>query len=286
MASRTSPTVRRRRLRAEMRRLRKEAGRTAEEAAKYAGIAVATVYRIEAGTHSPKPADIIALCRLYGVDEARTEVLASLARQSRRRGWWQEFGGSVPPWFEFYVGLEEEASDIRVYQPELVYGLFQTEGYIRALMRTDPALIADADELDRRVALRLKRQERLCGPDGPRLQIVLNEAALRREVGGRTVMREQLEHLLEMSRRWNVTLQVMPYAGGAHAAIGTGFHILGFPEAADSAVVYVEYHRGSLYLESPEDLASYDEIFTELRTSALGPIESRVLVEKISAELS
>lgn len=283
MASRTSPTVRKRRLRSEMQRLRKESGKTAEEAARYAGIAVATVYRIESGAHSPKPADIIALCRLYGVDEARTEVLATLARQSRQRGWWQEPGGAIPPWFEFYVGLEEEASDIKVYQPELIYGLFQTEAYVRALMQADPSFPQGGpEELEKRVATRKRRQERLYEPDAPKLWVVLSEGALRREVGGPRVMREQLEHLLTISHLKNVTLQAMPYSSGAHAAIDGAFHIIGFPEMADSAVVYVEYRRGSLYLEKPADIVDYTEVFDHLRASALGPAETRTLIKESS----
>lgn len=270
-----------------MQRLRKAAGKSAEDAAKYAGIAVATLYRIEAGTHAPKPADIIALCRFYGVDEARIEILATLARQGRLRGWWQEPGGMIPAWFEFYVGLEEEASEISAYQPELIFGLFQTEGYIRSLMLTDPSVPeTDDEEMNRRVSVRLKRQERLRGSDAPKLWIILNEAALRREVGGRIVMREQLLHLLEVSQPKNVTLQVMPYSTGAHAAIDGAFHIIGFPDTDDPAVVYVQYRRGSLYLEEPVDIADYTEVLDHLRAAALGPAESRHLIARIAEEMS
>lgn len=134
MASRTSPTVRRRRLASEMRRLRRESGKTREEAARFADIAPATVSRIEAAVHAPKVADIMALCKFYGLDDERTDVLVTLARQSRQRGWWHQYSGTIPEWFEVYVGLEEEASEILTYESEHVPGLFQTDDYIEALL--------------------------------------------------------------------------------------------------------------------------------------------------------
>lgn len=174
MASRTSPTVRRRRLASEMRRLRKESGKTREEAAKFADIAPATISRIEAAVHAPKVADIMALCRFYGLDDERTEVLVTLARQSRQRGWWHQYSGTIPEWFEVYVGLEEEADEILTYENELIPGLLQTESYVRALLRADLRTPTE-DEIERRTALRLKRQERLAKADAPKIWAVLNE---------------------------------------------------------------------------------------------------------------
>lgn len=285
MTTRTSPTVRKRRLRAEMQRLRKESAKSAEEAAKFAGIAVATIYRIEAGTHAPKPADIMALCRFYGVDDARTETLATLARQSRLRGWWQRYGDNIPAWFEVYVGLEEETSEIRSYDPEGIFGPLQTAGYMRAKMLAEPETPSD-EQIEQRVAVRLKRQDRLNGEDAPMVWAVLGEAALHREVGGPETMREQLKRLINTSQLSNVTLQVLPFKSGAHPAGHGAFTMLGFPASADPDVVYVEYRLGGLYLEQKTEVAAYATIFNHLRARALGPDESRTLIAKVAREMS
>ncbi len=183
--------------------------------------------------------------------------------------------------FEVYVGLEEEVSEIRTYQPELVHGLLQTEGYMRAVMLADVNVPAD-DELDRRVAVRMKRQERLTADDAPKLGVVLNEAALRREVGGRATMREQLRYLAEISRLNKVLLQVLTYAAGAHPGMDGPFEILSFPEAADPDVAYVQYRRGSIYMEQQADVGAYAELFDHLRARALGPDESRALIARVA----
>ncbi|MEO3785776.1 helix-turn-helix transcriptional regulator [Actinocorallia sp. B10E7] len=283
MTNRTSPTVRRRRLANELRKIRKELGKTREEAAKFAGISPVTVTRMEAALHSPKPADVLALCKLYGISEEKTEVLVALARQSRQRGWWQRFGGTIPDWFSFYVGLEEEVSELRTYQPEVVLGLLQTESYIRAIMLSDVHL-PSKEELDSRVAVRLKRQERLKGPDAMKLWAVIHESALRSIVGGREVMKEQLLHLIHLTWQNNITVQAMPFSAGAHPGSDGAFEILGFPEPNDPDVVYVQYRRGSLYLEDHSDIAAYAEIFDHLRARALSPDESRALIQRIADE--
>ncbi|ROO83743.1 helix-turn-helix protein [Actinocorallia herbida] len=281
---RTSPTVRRRRLASELRRLRKEQGKTREEAAKYAGIAPATVTRMEAALHAPKPADVLALCRLYGLDDRRTELLVTFARQSRQRGWWQRYGGAIPDWFAFYVGLEEEAAEIRTYQPELVLGLFQTEAYIRAVMRSG-ITVPDGDELERKVSVRLKRQERLTEAGPIDVWAVLHESALRTEVGGRAVMREQLHHLVELSWRNNITLQVLPFSAGSHPGNAGAFELFSFAEPADPEVVYVQYRLGCLYLEDSSDINAYSEVFDHLRARALSPDDSRAILDRIAGEM-
>jgi hypothetical protein len=187
---------------------------------------------------------------------------------------------AIPAWFEVYVGIEGEASEIRSYQPELSDGRLQTEGYIRALMLADVDVPTE-EELERRVALRMKRQEQLSGEDAPKMRVVLNEGALRRQVGGPDTMNEQLRHLLEVSRSHRIVLQVLTYAGGAHPAMDGAFEILRFPEAADPDVVYVQYRRGSIYLEDSTDVAAYAELFDHLRARALGPDESRDLIEHL-----
>ncbi|GAA3220155.1 helix-turn-helix transcriptional regulator [Actinocorallia longicatena] len=268
-----------------MRKLRAARAVNLDEVARGSDVGRTTVYRIEQASHAPRVNDIRALCMYYGVSDEHSEVLVTLARESRLRGWWQRPGTGIPAWFETYVGLEEEASDLRIYEPELITGLLQTESYYRSLLRIDPSLPElSGREHDRRVEVRLKRQERLTGPDAPKLWVILNEAALRREVGGPIVMKAQLDHLVELSRPRNITLQVLPFSAGAHAGVDGFFHILGFPEQADPSVVYLQFRRGSLYLEEPEDLIEYTEIYEHLRAVALSPDQSTELIERIAAE--
>lgn len=284
MTNRTSPTVRRRRLAREMRHLRRTTKKSREDAARYAGIAPATLSRIEAAAHSPKPADILALCKFYEVDDEQTEVLVTLARQSRQRGWWQKYGDMLPKGFDVYVGLEEEAAELRSYQPELITGLLQTPGYMRALTLSDLE-VPDEDELERRIDFRTKRQENLLsGDDRPQIWTIVQEGALRLEVGGPQIMREQLQHLIALSRRNFVTLQVLPFAAGAHPGMQTGFYMLGFPDPADPDVAYIEYRTGGLFLEQPDEVSVYAKIFDQLRARAAGPDQSRALLEQIMSE--
>ncbi|MEO3785424.1 helix-turn-helix transcriptional regulator [Actinocorallia sp. B10E7] len=287
-SGRTSPTVRRRRLAAEMRRLRAARAVNLDEVARGSDVGRTTVYRIEQASHAPKVNDIRALCRYYDLSEEATEELVTLARESRQRGWWQRPGpsSSIPSWFETYIGLEEEASELLVYEPELITGLLQTEDYYRALLCVDPVLPEEsAAEQDRRVEVRLKRQERLAGPDAPKLWVILNEASVRRVVGGRTVMKKQLEQLIAISRPRRITLQILPFSAGAHAAVDGSFHILHFPRQAHPSIVYLQFRRGSLYLEEKADIAEYMEIYEHLRAMALSPELSVELIERIAGEL-
>lgn len=283
MATRTSPTVRRRRLAAEMRRLRKESGRGREEAATAGGIAPATLSRIEAGSHAPSPGAIALLCKFYGLAEEHTDLLVSLARESRKRGWWQKYGEGIPDWFEVYVGLEAEAAEIRSYHPAVIDGLLQTEAYARAILTVDE-MVAENEGL-RRIEVRIKRQELLVGPDRPKLWTIIDEGTLRREVGGPTAMQEQLTHLLAASRLGGVMVQVVPYAAGAHPSMDGPFTILGFPDRRDPDVAYVQYRRGSIYLEEPIEVDDYAQVFDQLRAKALGFEESRALVARIIQEM-
>jgi transcriptional regulator with XRE-family HTH domain len=285
VASRTSPTVRRRRLASEMRRLRRESGKTREEAARFADIAPATVSRIEAAVHAPKVADIMALCKFYGLDDERTDVLVTLARQSRQRGWWHQYSGTIPEWFEVYVGLEEEAAEISDYASEFIPGLLQTEEYIRALFHASLRTWSEK-EIERRVALRLKRQERLASKDPLKVWAVLNEAVIRRQVGGRNSMKKQLHHLMEMSRFHHVNLVVLPFSVGAHPSMDGACTLLRFPEPADPDIVYMQYRLGSVYLEDPSDVGVYADLFDHLRSRALGPDESLALIAEVADDLS
>ncbi len=288
-SGRTSPTVRRRRLAAEMRRLRADRQVNLDEVAKGSDVRRTTVYRIEQASHAPKVNDIKALCRYYELSEEETEALVTLAREGGQRGWWQRPGrsSSIPPWFETYIGLEEEASELLVYEPELIPGLLQTEDYYRALLWIDPALPEESGaERDRRVEIRLKRQERLTGPDASKLWVILNEACIRRAIGGRTVMKKQLEHLIMLSLSRRITLQVLPFSAGAHAAVDGAFHILHFPRREHPSIVYLQFRRGSLYLEEPADLNEYTEIYEHLRAVALSPELSIELAGQAAEEFA
>lgn len=278
-----SPTVRRRRLARLMKEFREASGQSREAAAEHAGIAPITVTRIETGRHAPNASVVMELCRFYGIERERAEAMAGLARQARKRGWWQQHGATIPDWFEIYVGLESEISEVRSYQPELVFGLLQTEGYIRGLMASESAL--SEDERERRVVLRLQRQKLLAASDAPKTWAVINEGALRRIVGGPAAMREQLEHLIQMSKAPNITIQVLPFESGAHPGNDGAFTVLGFPEPADPDVVYVQYRLGSIILEELPQVTEYIEVFDQLRARALGPDESRDLITRIASEL-
>ena len=244
-----------------------------------------TVTRIESAQSAPRLADTARMLECYGITGARREVLMTLCGEARRRGWWHQYSGAIPSWFEVYVGIEGEVSEIRSYQPEAIDGRLQTEGYIRALMLADVD-VPSGEELERRITVRMKRQEQLTDEDAPKMWFVLNEGALRRQVGGRATMHEQLEHLAEVSRSNKVVLQVLAYAAGAHPAMDGAFEILRFPDAADPDVVYMQYRRGSIYLEDPADVAAYAELFDHLRARALGPDESRALIARLAEETS
>jgi transcriptional regulator with XRE-family HTH domain len=279
-----SPTVKRRRLAAELRHHREQSGLTIEEVAERLEWSNAKISRIENARVSVLPRDVKFLLGVYGVgDGDERDALLSLSRASRQRGWWRQFGDVIPDWFEVYVGLEGEASTLRNYECEFVPGLLQTENYARAVHRATIAAAADGG-VDRQVALRMARQERLRTTEGPRLWVVMNEAVIRRVVGGRAVMRAQLAHLAGACGRPNVTLQVLPFSAGAHPSMNGAFIIMDFPEPTDPDVVYVEYHSGTLYLEKAAEVKRYRLIFDHLRAEALPADESRALITTVAKE--
>ncbi|WP_436759541.1 helix-turn-helix domain-containing protein [Streptosporangium sp. V21-05] len=278
---RYSPTVRRRRLASELRRLREERGLTIDQVAAEIDWHATKLSRFETGRRAIQPSDVRALIAVYDVRAPESDRLLTLAREARQRGWWHTYGEAVPDWFEAYVGLESEATSLRVYEAEFVPGLLQTEGYIRAVYRA--GLIGDED-IEKRIAVRLARQQLLTGPEAPHLWAVVNEAAIRRMVGGPETMREQLLRLVETSELRNVTLQVLPFSVGAHAAMDGPFHVLGFG-SGDPDVVYIEYTTGTLYLEKTPEVERYTLMFDHLRAAALPVEASRTLIAKIAAEL-
>jgi len=277
-------TVGSRRLAIELKRLRDEAGLTGEQVGEEMGWSVAKVYRIEGDKVRVLLRDVQRLLRLYGVSGAQHDAVTELAKLARVRNWWQQYSGVIPEWFQFYVGLEAAASARHGYESEFVPGLMQTEGYARAIMSTAPA--PDTEEVERQITVRMQRQKRLTEADPLAVWVVLNEAVIRRAVGGRAVMREQLSRLAELSALNNVTVQVMPFAAGAHPAMHGSFAIMQFPDPVDPDVVYLEAQTGALYLEGTQDVRRYSLMFDHLRALALGPDASHDLIAGLAREAS
>jgi len=287
MPAHSSPTVKRRRLAAELRSYRDRAGLTIEEVAQRLEWSTAKISRIENARVSVLPRDVKFLLGVYGVDENGEdwETLLALARESRQKGWWYAYGDAIPEGFETYVGLEADATTLRTYESEYVPGLLQTEDYARAVMRAT-MLTASDEEIERHVAVRMVRQERLTGSGAPEIWAVVSEAVIRRVVSGESVMRAQLSRLVEASKQPNITLQVLPFSVGAHAGMDGAFMILGFPAPTDPDVTYVHYYTGTLYLEKSEDLARYTLMFDHLRAAALPVGQSRDLIARARDELA
>lgn len=286
MATSGGPTVRRRRLGAELRRLRESASVSVEEVCQLLRCSVSKVSRMENGRVPVRTRDVSDLLDLYRVTEGeQRDALLSLARESRRHGWWHSYHDVVPTWFEIYIGLEGDAASIQVYESQLVHGLLQTSDYARQVIRADDPEVSE-DEVQRKTALRMDRQQRLTGPDHPRLWVILDEAVLRREIGGRAVMRDQLEYIAKRSELPNVTIQVIPFSVGAHAGLGTTFSILGFPDSEDHEVVYIEEAAGSLYIERAAEVRRYKLKLDHLLAAALRPEESVQMVLSVAKELT
>ncbi|MEU4150954.1 MULTISPECIES: helix-turn-helix domain-containing protein [unclassified Streptomyces] len=268
----------------QLRRLREARGITREAAGYSIRASESKISRMELGRVSFKTRDVEDLLTLYGVDaEAERESLLSLAREANVAGWWHSYTDVLPSWFPTYVGLEGAAHLIRVYEVQFVHGLLQTEEYARAVVRRGMKGASTAD-VERRVALRLERQKHLLADDpegAPEFHIVLDEAALRRPYGDREVMRGQLRHLIEVSERPNVRLQVMPFGLGGHSGESGAFTLLSFPESDLSDVVYVEQLTSALYLDKREDVIQYEQALKELQQDSPGPAESRDILRGI-----
>jgi hypothetical protein len=243
------------------------------------------ISRMEHGRVGFKERDVADLLTLYGVaDEKLRDRMLSLARQANTPGWWSKYGDLLPDWFESYLGMEGAASVIRTFELQFVHGLFQTEAYARAVTLLGHKA-AGAEEIERRVSLRLKRQDVFANPDPPRVWSVMDEAALRRPVGGRAVLRAQLEHLAEVARLPRVTIQVVPFSRGGHAAAGGSFTILRFAAQELPDIVYIEQLTSALYLDAREDVDHYLEIMNELSTQALPPDATAQFLAEITREI-
>ncbi|SCK40258.1 Helix-turn-helix domain-containing protein [Streptomyces sp. WMMB 714] len=282
MASNVNPTVRRRRLGQELRRLREVKGLTAEEVAERLLVSQSKISRLENGRRSISQRDVRDLCGVYEVEDNRiVESLMQMAKESRQQGWWHAFG-DIP--YSVYIGLETDAASLRVYEPQVVPGLLQTQAYAQAVCEGASPEATPAD-IEKRVQVRMRRQDRINDVRHPlRLWAVLDESALRRAVGGAQTMVEQLERLNEVSQLPHVTVQVMPFSMGAHPGVNGQYAILEFPEASDSSVVYLEGVTSDLYLEKPHDVQSYSVMYEHLRAEALNPDQTREFIENVAKD--
>lgn len=288
----TGSTVPRRQLGRHLRDLRNASRLTVRAAAKALEWSEPKIWRIETGQVSLRSLDVEAMCRTYGANSELTNGLMGLAKETKNRGWWHAYGDVIPETFDLYIGLEEAAERLSWYESELVPGLFQTPDYARALIkRSNPE--RDDAEVERRVHVRVTRQALLTRVTAPPIvDVALNEAILRRPVGGTKVMAEQLEHLVHLNELENISIRVVPYAAGLHEGLMSGpFVTLRFPANGDSSygeppTVYVEGFAGALYLDKPNEIERYDGAFTSIWGSALDEAGSTSLLKQAVRELS
>jgi transcriptional regulator with XRE-family HTH domain len=280
-----SPTIRRRRLAAQLKGLREAAGLTMQDAAERLAISPAKLSKIENAKVSVSQADLKQMQELYGADQQLRATLLRIRKEANQKGWWEaRYGDLRSPALEL-VGLETEASRLRVYSGLLIPGLAQIAEYTRAILRAVLRTVSldqkeQLEDLDRLVELRMARQKVLA----PVTSLVLDEAALRRPVGGSEVMRRQFEHLIEMAAADNITLQVLPYAAGEHPGMSGAFTIMSFADSADGDIVFVENPMRDLYLEEAYEIQRYALMFDQMSAAALNPEESTAFLADLAKE--
>ncbi|MFB9839060.1 helix-turn-helix domain-containing protein [Actinoallomurus acaciae] len=279
------PTVRRRIVGAQLRRLRESRGLGRRQAADSIGVGESRLSRVETGRAGLDEEDVRRLLELYGISrQEERDALLTLVQEANRPGWLQAFSGAMPAWFRPYVDLEEAAQVIRTYEVQFVPGLLQTADYARAVISQGRAM-PSAEETDRRVELRLRRQRILTEPNPTRLWAVIDEAALWRPIGGSEVARAQLRALLDAAQLQHITVQVMPFRVGGHAGEAGAFSILRFPEPELHDIAYVEQLTGAMYLERDDDMDSYGAAMERLCVQSASPQESMDLISKIIREI-
>ncbi|MFF1543743.1 helix-turn-helix domain-containing protein [Streptomyces sp. NPDC058291] len=273
MAAKNNPTVRRRRLGAELRRLRVARGLKSTEVAERLMVSQPKISHLENGNRAVSPRDVRDLCAIYEVtDQQLIDSLMEMARESGQRGWWHPYGGLSD---SVYIGLETDAASLHAYAPMVVPGLLQTPAYAQAVIgETIPP--PTVEQAAAHLKVRLRRQHRIYDPARPlRLWVVLDESALHRVVGGPDVMREQLEHLNALGAEPHITVQVLPYGVGAHPGLSGQFSLLRFADGPEAGVVYLERFTSDLYLEKPSDVQHYSVMYEHLQAQALTPDSSR-----------
>jgi transcriptional regulator with XRE-family HTH domain len=279
------PTVRRMLVGAQLRRLRTDMGLSREEAGQAIRASEWKIHRLENGQVGFKERDLVDLLALYGVtDPDEIDELLTMAREANTPGWWQHYGDLLPQWFRTYVDLESAAALIRTYEGQFVPGLLQTDDYMRAVIH-GAHLDESSDEVGRRVRLRMARQTLLTREHPPRLWAVVDEAALRRPVGGREVMRGQLERLLDATKLPNVTLQILPFAAGAHSAMVGAFSILRFADRELPDVVYLEHLTNAIYLDKRDEVERYLDVMELLCVQSEPPAKTVELLDRILNQL-
>jgi transcriptional regulator with XRE-family HTH domain len=278
------PTVRLRRLAAELRRLRAGAGMSREQVEEQTGVNEGTLYRIETARARPQRRTLIALLDLYGVGEPLRADLVELTRAADGQGWSRPYPWQLPGEYAAYISFEAEARTVHNYESLFIPGLLQTPDYGRAMVRGVLPSATDR-EIDERVEARAERQKRLDEPDPLELWAVIDEAAIRRIVGGRPVMAAQLGHIVSVMARPNVNVQVITYDSGAHPGMPGAFVHMEFRDEADPELVYVDTQAGDIFLETEDDLRRYRTMFDHLRAVALSPARSAELITAVREEL-
>jgi hypothetical protein len=278
------PTVLKILLGAQLRRLREQAGVSRDDAGYHIRASGSKISRLELGRVSFKERDVSDLLELYGVPAETKEQLVQLTAEANATPWWQKYKEVVPDWFHVYVGLEEAATLIRVYEVQFVPGLLQTEDYARAVvMQGSPHLAPE--EVDSRVAVRMGRQKLFARETPPRLWAIVDEAALRRPMGGREVLAGQIKRLIHAVSEPNITLQVMPFKYGGHAAEGGAFTMMRFPEADLPDMVYMESLTGAHYIDRPDDVEVYAAVMERLSVAGTSPEKTRDILNEILKEI-
>jgi transcriptional regulator with XRE-family HTH domain len=284
MAASTGPAVRRRQLMTELKRLRESAGLTQEDVAGQLDWHPTKIMRIETGRTAPHPNDVRVMLGLYGVaDSGVLAGLLKLATDARQRGWWYSYKDVLLSRFELFLGLESEADSIRDFELSMIPGLLQTDDYARELIRGLMAF--DAAEIERRVELRMARQQILDREDAPHLWAIVDEAAVHRVVGGKAIMKAQLLHLANSAEHGRTTIQVLPFSAGPHPGQTGPFIILGFAEPTEPEVVYMETVGGNLYVDKSEEVRLFSTVFDQLRAVALSPSQSAAMLQALAGEL-
>lgn len=278
-----SPTVRGKVLAKRLLELRKSSEYTQSDVAHGLDWRQSKVSRIEAREQSVSVTDAHALASFYDITAEERDLLVMLARDSKKKGWWQSFDDLIPEWFDTFVGMEAEASSVVTYESDFIPGLLQTEDYARATTKAT-FLEATPDEVERSVELRMQRQKRLFDAEPLKLWAVMSETTLRRPVGGEAVLREQINHILRLTEQPNITVQVMPFTAGGHPALGP-FVFLSYPEEWYPDVVYLETQAGAQWVEEPQQVAKFGVVIEHLRAHALDPGDSTRAMRNRAGEL-
>lgn len=276
-----NPTIRGRKLARELHEIREQSGLIPEEAANHLGWSRQKLMRIEKAQTKVGSHDLDAMLDLYGVPTPRRELLVQLSRDAWKRGWWTAYRDVFNG---IYLALEDEAAHIRAWEPQVVPGILQIPEYARSIFHAFRG--DDAPDLDHRVAARIARRALLSRPNAPNLHFIIDESVLRREIGGRQIIRAQLESLLRDLERPNITLQVLPYAAGSHRGLAGTFVLMSFDSDLHPDVGYIEYSGGALYLESQPDIAWCGASFEDLSAQAASPDKSQKIINQAVKEFS